>query len=97
MSDETVALKVLVSYGAVTAGQTLHTPIPLSDYYLALIDMGLLSAPETDGEESGQVLAVDERGDETSLLGVMPARRRGRPRKVALPEPMEADSGQADS
>lgn len=95
MTNETVALEVLVSYAGATKGQMLHVPVPVDEYYEALIAMGILASP---GMESGQVLATDEHGDETTVLGVMsvanPARRRGRPPKVQ-PEPETAD-GEAD-
>lgn len=103
---ETIALRARVGFNALTKGDVIHVPLPLDEHYQALVRMGLLAADwQTDGRngdlEPGQVLSVNENGDETTILGVMPvanpARKRGRPRKIIAEDQGEGPHGEGDS
>lgn len=94
---KTVALRVIVSFDGLTAGDVIHVPEPLDAYHQARMDLGLLAPAHPDGDTHGTVLSVDERGEETTVLGVMaPPRKRRRRSEEAEVEKMAPD-GEADS
>lgn len=99
MTDfKTVALRVLISFDGLTAGDVIHVPDPVDAYYQNRIDMGLLAPawPDPDGEIFGTVLSVDERGETTTVLGVMPPRKR-RTRAERAAEAEATADGETDS
>lgn len=75
MSDDvrTQAFLVRIGFNALTAGDTVHLPMPLDEHNAALVKMGLLTPADSDPIPAGQVMAVDTDGETASLLGVMPA------------------------
>lgn len=84
MSDDvrTQAFLVRIGFNALTAGDTVHLPMPLDEHNAALVKMGLLTPVDdldnvvADGlgdADAGSVFTQDSGGEFTTVLGVMPA------------------------
>jgi hypothetical protein len=93
--DRTVALRAVQGFHGLSKDDIIHVD-PENPHFLALMDLGVLvyAYPEDDPAAQATVLQVSEQGDETTILGVRPARQRRLSRKDA--SPIEADDGEAD-
>lgn len=80
MSEEkTVALRAVVGFHGLTQNQIIHVD-PADPHYAGLLDGGFLTYayPEDDPAAQATILQVDSDGEETTILGVRPARARRR-------------------
>jgi hypothetical protein len=91
---KTVALRAVVGFHALTQGEIIHVD-PEDPHYVALLDGGFLAYayPEDDPGAQATILQVNQQGDETTILGVRPARQR----RTRRSEEVEYPDGATDS
>jgi hypothetical protein len=76
---KTVALRAVVGFHGLSQNDVIHVD-PADPHYAGLLDGGFLAYayPEDDPDAQATILQVDTRGEETTILGVRPARARRR-------------------
>lgn len=80
MSEEkTVALAAVISFNGLTKDDIIHVD-PQDPYYAGLLAGGFLAYayPEDDPQAVATILNVNQHGEETTILGVRPARSKRR-------------------
>ena len=95
MSEQTVAMRAVVSFHGLTKDDIIHVD-PKDEYYQALHAGGFLAYayPEDDPDAQATILNVNQQGETTTILGVRSApSRRGRRGREAEPD----SDGEADS
>lgn len=88
MSEEkTVALRAVVGFHGVSQNEIIHAN-PYDPHYAGLLAGGFLTYayPEDDPAVMATILQVNTAGEETTILGVRPARRRRRSEEVEYPD-----------
>jgi len=74
-SENTVALRVVAGFHGLSQNDIIHVD-PDDEYYRNLMSIGLLAYayPEDDPAAQATILATNEQGETTTLLGVRAAR-----------------------
>jgi hypothetical protein len=95
--EKTIALRAVVSFHSLTENDIIHVH-PDDEHYLSLMEIGLLvpAYPEDDPKAQATVLASNEQGETTTILGVRPARQRRSRRTDAAAVPPSGSEDVSD-